>query len=144
MLHQLAKILFLKIGCFLLWCHRSGRCHFGGPVTITLTQVHSSKKYFLANLLRNLLAKLVSDSPLATWRVVSAIPAYCAKTALYKAFIYLERGLPLSTYAPRGGGWGQASYTFPLRISIAYLQIACKIAYVLNGRSQRPFNGHIH
>ena len=27
------------------------------------------------------------------------------------------RGLPLSTYAPRGGGWGQASYTFPLRIT---------------------------
>ena len=27
------------------------------------------------------------------------------------------RGLPFSTYAPRGGGWGQASYTFPLRIT---------------------------
>ena len=27
------------------------------------------------------------------------------------------RGLPLITYAPRGGGWGQASYTFPLRIT---------------------------
>ena len=27
----------------------------------------------------------------------------------------LIRGLPFSTYAPRGGGWGQASYTFPLR-----------------------------
>ena len=27
------------------------------------------------------------------------------------------RGLPLSTYAPTGGGWGQASYTFPLRIT---------------------------
>ena len=28
----------------------------------------------LANLIRNPLAKLDSDSPLATWRVVSAIP----------------------------------------------------------------------
>ena len=30
------------------------------------------------------------------------------------------RGLPFSTYAPRGGregGGGQASYTFPLRIT---------------------------
>ena len=26
-------------------------------------------------------------------------------------------GLPFSTYAPRVGGWGQASYTFPLRIT---------------------------
>ena len=25
--------------------------------------------------------------------------------------------LPFSTYAPRGEGWGQASYTFPLRIT---------------------------
>ena len=30
----------------------------------------------LANLIRNPLAKLDSDSPLATWRVVSAIPVY--------------------------------------------------------------------
>ena len=26
-------------------------------------------------------------------------------------------GLPFSMYAPRVGGWGQASYTFPLRIT---------------------------
>ena len=26
-----------------------------------------------------------------------------------------HRGLPFSMYAPRGGGWGQAPYTFPLR-----------------------------
>ena len=48
---------------------------FGGHVTIYLNHMHSPKNNFLANLLRNLLAKLVSDSPLATWRVVSAIPA---------------------------------------------------------------------
>ena len=29
----------------------------------------------------------------------------------------LPRGLPFSTYAPRWGGWGQASYTFPLGIT---------------------------
>ena len=33
---------------------------------------------------------------------------------LYRTFL---RGPPFSTYAPRGGGWGQASYTFPLRIT---------------------------
>ena len=46
-------------------------------------------------------------------------------------------GLPFSTYAPRGGGGSSLLY-----ISIAYymqkggegVQIACKIAYVLNGR----------
>ena len=46
-------------------------------------------------------------------------------------------GLPFSTYAPRGGG------SSLLYISIAYhmqngggwVQIACKIEYVLNGRS---------
>ena len=27
------------------------------------------------------------------------------------------RGLPFSTYTPRVGGWGQTSYTFPLRIT---------------------------
>ena len=27
------------------------------------------------------------------------------------------RGLPFSTYAPSGGGWGPASYTFPLHIT---------------------------
>ena len=30
--------------------------------------------------------------------------------------LFYERGLPLITYAPRGRG-GQASYTFPLRIT---------------------------
>ena len=51
------------------------------------------------------------------------------------------RGLPLSTYATRGGGGGSSL----LYISIAYymqkgggwVQIACKIAYVLNGRPLR-------
>ena len=45
-----------------------------GTVIINLNQVHPPKIYLLANILRNLLAKLVSDSPLATWRVDSAIP----------------------------------------------------------------------
>ena len=48
------------------------------------------------------------------------------------------RGLPLTTYAPRGRGGGSSL----LYISIAYcmqkggegVQIACKIAYVINGR----------
>ena len=48
------------------------------------------------------------------------------------------RGLPLITYAPKGGGGSSLLY-----ISIAYymqkgggwVQIACKIAYVLHGRS---------
>ena len=48
-----------------------------------------------------------------------------------------EWGLPFSTYASRGGGGSSLLY-----ISIAYymqkgggwVQIACKIAYVLNGR----------
>ena len=35
--------------------------------------------------------------------------------------LYLEmfndRGLPFSTYTPRGKGGGQVSYTFPLRIT---------------------------
>ena len=29
----------------------------------------------------------------------------------------LVRGLPLIMYAPRGAGWAQASYTFPLCIT---------------------------
>ena len=50
------------------------------------------------------------------------------------------RGLPLITYAPRGrGGGDQASYTFLLRITCKKrggggFQIACKIAYIINGR----------
>ena len=45
-----------------------------------------------------------------------------------------KRALPFSTYAPRGG----SSLVY---ISIAYyrgegVQIACKIAYILNGRPQ--------
>ena len=51
-----------------------------------------------------------------------------------------EGGLPLFTYAPRQGGWAQASYTFLLRITCkkgsGWVQISCKIAYVLNGRPQ--------
>ena len=51
----------------------------------------------------------------------------------------MPRGLPLSTYAPRGGWVGSSL----LYIFIAYymqkgggwVQIACKVAYVLNGRS---------
>ena len=53
----------------------------------------------------------------------------------------MHRGLPLITYAPRGRGGGQASYTFLLRITCkkkkkggGAVQIACKIAYVINGR----------
>ena len=50
------------------------------------------------------------------------------------------RGLPFSMYAPRGGGGGAVKSL--IHISIAYfmqnegkgVQIACKIAYVLNGR----------
>ena len=47
-------------------------------------------------------------------------------------------GLPLITYAPRGRG-GQTSYTFPLRSTCKNggggggVQIACKIAYIING-----------
>ena len=51
--------------------------------------------------------------------------------------LFCPRGLPLITYAPRGRGVSSLPY-----ISIAYymqkggegVQIACKIAYVLNGR----------
>ena len=51
----------------------------------------------------------------------------------------MHGGLPFSTYAPRGGRGGGSSLLY---ISIAYymqkggegVQIACKIAYVLNGR----------
>ena len=54
-----------------------------------------------------------------------------------------QRGLPLSTYAPRGRGGGSTL----LYISIAYnmqkggegVQIACKVAYVLNGRPLTGF-----
>ena len=42
------------------------------------------------------------------------------------------------SYAPRVGGWGQASYTFPLRIMQKVGGwVTCIIAYVLNGRPQR-------
>ena len=47
------------------------------------------------------------------------------------------RGLPFSTYTPRGKGRGQVSYTFSLRVICKRgrgFQIACKIANVLNGR----------
>ena len=43
------------------------------------------------------------------------------------------RGLPLSTYVPRGGRWGHASYTFPFCMG-GWVQIACGIGCVLNGR----------
>ena len=63
---------------------------------------------------------------------------------ILKSYIIYLWGLPFSTYAPRGGVGGSS----PLYISIAYymqkggegVQIACKIAYVLNGRplSEKP------
>ena len=54
--------------------------------------------------------------------------------------VFFNGGLPFSTYAPRGGGEGGGSSL--LYISIEYymqkgvegVQIACKIAYILNGR----------
>ena len=54
------------------------------------------------------------------------------------------RGLPFSTYTPKVDGWGQSSLLY---ISMAYymqkvvgsVQIACKIAYVLNVRPLSPF-----
>ena len=51
-----------------------------------------------------------------------------------------QRGLPLITYAPRGRE-GQVSYTFLLRITCKKkrgggVQVACKNAYVINGRPQ--------
>ena len=57
-----------------------------------------------------------------------------------------HRGLPLSTYALMGGG------SSLLYISIAYymqkgggwVQIACKIAYLLNGRPHRPIEMCMH
>ena len=55
---------------------------------------------------------------------------------------------PFSMYAPRGRGGGQASYTFPLRITCkkgvgGWVQIACKISYVLNGRPLSSFNSEV-
>ena len=49
------------------------------------------------------------------------------------------RGLPLISYAPRGrGGGGQSCDIFPLRIYMQKgweeVQIACKNAYLINGR----------
>ena len=52
--------------------------------------------------------------------------------------MFIIRGLPLITYAPRGRGGGRASYTFLLRITCKKggegVQKACKNAYVINGR----------
>ena len=58
-----------------------------------------------------------------------------------------DRGFPISTYAPRGGGGGGGGGggSSLLYIAIAYymqkgdgwVQIVCKIAYVLNGRPHR-------
>ena len=42
-------------------------------------------------------------------------PCYFFSRLWYMSFP--NRGLPFSTYAPRVGGWGQVSYTFPLRIT---------------------------
>ena len=55
----------------------------------------------------------------------------------------IDRGLPFSTYAPRGW-WVESTLLY---ISIAYymqkgsgwVQKACKIAYILNGRSHIAF-----
>ena len=68
----------------------------------------------------------------------SLLSWYCAPMAQY----YI-RGLPLITYAPRGGGGGGGQSL--LYISIAYymqkggegVQIACKNSYVINGRPLR-------
>ena len=38
------------------------------------------------------------------------------------------KGLPFSTYTPRLGGCGQASYTLPLHITCK--KIACKMVYM--------------
>ena len=50
------------------------------------------------------------------------------------------RGLPLITYTPRGRG-SETSYAVLLRISRKKggegVQIACQIAYVINGRPLR-------
>ena len=55
--------------------------------------------------------------------------------------IFVERGLPLITYVPRGMGGGRVSYTFLLGITCKKggerVQIACKFAYVIDGRPQR-------
>ena len=61
---------------------------------------------------------------------------------IFKKHICLYRGLPLITYAPRGRGGGQASYTFLLSISCKKKKKgagggglkASKNAYVINGR----------
>ena len=37
-------------------------------------------------------------------------------------------------YAPRVGGWGQASIAYYMQKGGGWIQIACKIAFVLNGR----------
>ena len=61
----------------------------------------------------------------------------------YNGFFFI-RGLPFSTYAPRGGGGGvQVSYTFSLRITCKKGGIAFKTAYVLNGRPLRSYLGPI-
>ena len=50
----------------------------------------SPKISVLANLIRYLLAKLLSDSPLATWRVVSAIPALDVNKSYYDKKVILN------------------------------------------------------
>ena len=73
----------------------------------------------------------VNEAVVESWDLFSKVSDWCEINKIK------VRGLPLSTYAPRGGG-----VTSLLYISIAYymqkggegVQIACKIAYVLNGR----------
>ena len=49
--------------------------------------------------------------------------------------LHYIRGLPLSTYAPRGGGGSSLLYICIAHyMQKGWVQIACKIAYVLNGR----------
>ena len=71
-----------------------------------------------------------------TWEEVFFFQGRAVSNRIFQKGVSL-RGLPLSTYAPRGRGSSSLLY-----ISIAYymqkggdeVQIACKIAYVLNGR----------
>ena len=49
----------------------------------------------LANLIRYSLAKLLSDSPLATWRAVSAIPAYTIDHIAPRQFMVIHTNIVL-------------------------------------------------
>ena len=59
-------------------------------------------------------------------------------------YIYIYRGLPLITYAPSGVGGLKPPLHFHcvLHAKRGWVQITCKIAYVLNGRP-RIYISHI-